>query len=58
MARWDAFIGVDNPDVLFEEYNSGSVQFRQSIQDDDDGLRGFEIADADNYVLFFGQPKA
>jgi hypothetical protein len=34
------------------------VIFRQSIRDDDDGLRGFELTDADGYVLFFGRPKA
>jgi catechol 2,3-dioxygenase-like lactoylglutathione lyase family enzyme len=56
-ARWDAFIHASEPDVLFEEYRSGRVAFRQPIQDDDDGLRGFEIADADGYILFFGRPK-
>ncbi len=57
-ARWDAFIHAAEPDALFEEYSSGGVTFRQSIQDDDDGLRGFEVTDADGYVLFFGRPKA
>jgi len=57
-ARWDAYIFVDEPDVLFEEYSSGGLTFRQSIRDDDDGLRGFEVTDADGYVLFFGRPKA
>lgn len=56
-ARWDAFIPAAEPDALFEEYSSGGVTFRQSIQDDDDGLRGFEVTDADGYVLFFGRPK-
>jgi catechol 2,3-dioxygenase-like lactoylglutathione lyase family enzyme len=56
-ARWDAFIRAAEPDALFEEYSSGGVTFRQSIQDDDDGLRGFEVTDADGYVLFFGRPK-
>ena len=56
-ARWDAFIHAAEPDALFEEYSSGSVTFRQSIQDDDDGLRGFEVTDADGYVLFFGRLK-
>jgi hypothetical protein len=37
-------------------YRSGGVTFRQSIEDDDDGLRGFELTDADGYVLFFGRP--
>jgi len=57
-ARWDAYISTAEPDRLFEEYRSGGVIFRQSIQDDDDGLRGFELTDADGYVLFFGRPKA
>jgi catechol 2,3-dioxygenase-like lactoylglutathione lyase family enzyme len=57
-ARWDAYISTIEPDSLFEEYRSGGVTFRQSIQDDDDGLRGFELTDADGYVLFFGRPKA
>lgn len=56
-ARWDAFIHVAEADVLFEEYNSRGVTFRQPIQDDDDGLHGFEVTDADGYVLFFGRPK-
>jgi catechol 2,3-dioxygenase-like lactoylglutathione lyase family enzyme len=55
-ARWDAFIHTADPDALFEEYSSGSVIFRQSIQDDGDGLRGFEVTDSDGYVLFFGRP--
>lgn len=57
-ARWDAYISAADPDILFEEYRSGGVAFRQPIQDDGDGLRGFEIADADGYVLFFGRPKS
>lgn len=56
-ARWDAYISASEPDVLFEEYSSGGVTFNQSIRDDDDGLRGFEVTDADGYVLFFGRPK-
>ena len=57
-ARWDAYISVVEPDLLFEEYRLGEVAFRQPIQDDGDGLRGFEVADADGYVLFFGRPNA
>jgi catechol 2,3-dioxygenase-like lactoylglutathione lyase family enzyme len=56
-ARWDAYISVDEPDVLFDEYRSKGIAFRQPIKDDGDGLRGFEVADADGYVLFFGRPK-
>ena len=57
-ARWDAFISVVEPDALFEEYSSVGVTFHQPIRDDGDGLRGFEVTDADGYVLFFGRPKA
>lgn len=57
-ARWDAYISTADPDTLFNEYRSNGVSFKQSIQDDDDGLRGFEITDADGYVLFFGRPKS
>jgi catechol 2,3-dioxygenase-like lactoylglutathione lyase family enzyme len=56
-ARWDAYISTTEPDLLFEEYRSKGVEFRQPILDDGDGLRGFEVADADGYVLFFGRPK-
>jgi catechol 2,3-dioxygenase-like lactoylglutathione lyase family enzyme len=57
-ARWDAYISVEEPDMLFEEFSSAGVTFHQPLKDDDDGLRGFEVADADGYVLFFGRPKA
>jgi hypothetical protein len=30
---------------------------QQPAQDTTDGLRGFEITDADGYVLFFGRPR-
>jgi catechol 2,3-dioxygenase-like lactoylglutathione lyase family enzyme len=55
-ARWDAYISTKEPDTLFEEYNSTGVTFRQPIRNDGDGLRGFEVEDADGYVLFFGRP--
>jgi catechol 2,3-dioxygenase-like lactoylglutathione lyase family enzyme len=56
-ARWDAYISTNDPDGLFEEYRSNGVAFHQPIKDDDDGLRGFEVADADGYMLYFGRPK-
>ena len=57
-ARWDAFISAGDPDALFEEYHAAGVTFRQSLKDDDDGLRGFEVTDSDGYVLFFGRPNS
>jgi len=55
-ARLDAYISSADPDILFEEYRSKGVEFHQPLKNDDDGLRGFEVADADGYILFFGRP--
>jgi catechol 2,3-dioxygenase-like lactoylglutathione lyase family enzyme len=57
-ARWDAYISTEEPDMLFEEFSSAGVTFHQPLKDDGDGLRGFEVTDADGYALFFGRPKA
>ena len=57
-ARWDAFLYVTDPDTLFGEYQAKGVTLHQPLKDDGDGLRGFEVADADGYILFFGRPKA
>jgi len=56
-ARWDAYIFATDADILFEEYRSRGVRFHQPLKDDDDNLHGFEVADADGYILFFGRPK-
>ena len=55
-ARWDAYVHVPDPDTLAAEFSSRDVEFFRRLDDDDDGLRGFEIRDADGYVLFFGRP--
>lgn len=57
-ARWDAFFYVPDPDALAQEFGSRSVEFSNPLQDTHDGLRGFELCDADGYVLFFGRPRA
>ena len=57
-ARWDAYLHVPDPDALAAEFSSRNVQFFQPLKEDgDDGLRGFEVQDADGYVLFFGRPR-
>lgn len=58
IARWDAYLHVPDPDALAAEFSSRHVEFVQSLKDDDDGLRGFEVKDADGYVLFFGHPRS
>ncbi len=57
-ARWDAYLNVPDPDALAEEYAARNIEFSQRLRDDDDGLRGFELKDADGYVLFFGRPRS
>jgi catechol 2,3-dioxygenase-like lactoylglutathione lyase family enzyme len=58
VARWDAYLNVPDPDALAAEFSSRGVDFFQPLKDDDDGLRGFEVQDADGYVLFFGRPRS
>ena len=57
IARWDAFVDVADPDALAIEFASRNVKFSEPVKDTDDGLRGFELIDADGYVLFFGRPR-
>lgn len=57
IARWDAYLHVPDPDALAAEFSSRDVPFSEPLQDTNDGLRGFEVKDADGYVLFFGRPR-
>ena len=57
IARWDAYVEVPDPDALAAEFASRNVEFFQALADTDDGLRGFELQDADGYVLFFGRVR-
>jgi catechol 2,3-dioxygenase-like lactoylglutathione lyase family enzyme len=53
----DAYLHVPDPDALAAEFASRNVDFFQPLKDNDDGLRGFAVQDADGYVLFFGRPR-
>jgi len=57
IARWDAFVIVPDPDALAAEFAARNVEFSEPLKDTHDGLRGFEVKDADGYVLFFGRPR-
>lgn len=60
IARWDAYLHVPDPDALAAEFLSRNVEFFKSLEEGengDDGLRGFEVMDADGYILFFGRPQ-
>lgn len=54
IARWDAYLYVPDPDALAAEFASRDVAFFTPLQNNDDGLRGFEVQDSDGYVLYFG----
>lgn len=56
-APWDGYISTAEPDKLFDEYRLKGVSFSKPIHDNSDNLRGFELEDADGYVLFFGRPN-
>lgn len=56
-ARWDAYFYVPDPDALAAEFMSRAIEFSEPLSDTADGLRGFELRDADGYVLFFGRPR-
>lgn len=56
-ARWDAYLSVPDPDALAAEFAGRGARFNEPLKDTHDGLRGFEIADPDGHVLFFGRPR-
>ena len=52
-ARWDAYIYTLDPDTLFDEFKQRGVSFVKELSFIDEGLWGFEVSDADGYVLAF-----
>ena len=54
-ARWDAYIYTLDPDALFDEFSQRGASFVKKLSFIDEGLWGFEITDADGYVLAFFQ---
>ena len=52
-ARWDAYVYTLDPDTLYEEFRQRGVSFVKPLSFIDDGLWGFEVSDADGYVLAF-----
>ena len=55
-ARWDAYIGTDDPDSLYTEFVAREVPVHRELANTGDGLRAFEITDNSGYVLCFGRP--
>ena len=56
-ARWDAYIYTLDPDTLFNEFKQRGVSFVKELSFIDHGLWGFEVTDADGYVLAFFQVR-
>ena len=56
-ARWDAYIYTLDPDTLFNEFKQRGVSFVKELSFIDKGLWGFEVTDADGYVLAFFQVR-
>jgi uncharacterized glyoxalase superfamily protein PhnB len=52
-ARWDAYIYTLDPDALFDEFSRRGATVVKPLSFIDDGLWGFEVTDADGYVLAF-----
>ena len=57
IASWDAYVYVPDPDALAAEFQARGVSFFRPLHDNSDNLRGFEIADVNGYVLYFGRPN-
>ena len=56
-ARWDAYIYTLDPDPLFTEFKQRGVSIVKELSFIDDDLWGFEVTDADGYVLAFFQVR-
>jgi catechol 2,3-dioxygenase-like lactoylglutathione lyase family enzyme len=56
-ARWDAYIYTLDPDALFDEFRQRGVSFVTELSFVDEGLWGFEVTDADGYVLAFARVR-
>jgi phosphatase NudJ len=57
IARWDAYFSVPDPDGLAAEFTSRGVELFTPLSNNSDGLRGFEVKDADGYLLYFGRVR-
>lgn len=52
-ARWDAYIYTQDPDTLYDEFRRRGATVVKELSFIDDGLWGFEVTDADGYVIAF-----
>ena len=52
---WDAYIWVDDVDVLYEEFKGKGLKIMREICDQPYGCRDFDIVDCNGYRLCFGR---
>ena len=52
-ARWDAYVYTSDPDALSIEFRQRGASFWRELSFIDEGLWGFEVIDADGYVIAF-----
>jgi len=53
---WDSYSYTPDPDALAAEFAASGAIFSKPIENNNSGLRGFELTDPDGHVLFFGRP--
>jgi catechol 2,3-dioxygenase-like lactoylglutathione lyase family enzyme len=53
---WDSYSYTPDPDALAAEFASRGTVFKTPLENNGSGLRGFELADPDGHILFFGRP--
>jgi uncharacterized glyoxalase superfamily protein PhnB len=51
---WDAYLWVEDADVLHEEFAAQGAKIVRSVCDQEYGCRDFEVLDVDGYRLCFG----
>ena len=52
---WDAYIWIDDADVLFAEFTTKGVNIARGLCDQEYGCRDFDVLDCNGYRLCFGQ---
>ena len=57
IARWDAYLLRSRSGRVGGRIRVAQCRVFRTTQRHHDGLRGFELKDADGYVLFFGRPR-
>ena len=51
---WDAYVWVDNADVLYAEFKAKGVKIAREICNQPYGCRDFDVEDCNGYRLCFG----